>query len=107
MIEAMGKKMFSTGQIMGFAKYEKCLSAFQKPFTEQIKKMQLPSLQTNLQAFDVQDVRFVENGELGLDESAFNKNASLYFRRIAYKCCYRCSCRSYYRPFRTLTTERI
>ena len=31
---------------------------------------------------------FVENGELGLDESDFNKNASLYFRRIGYKCCY-------------------
>ena len=88
MIEAMGKKTFSAEQIMVFAKYEKCLSAFQKHFTELIKKMQLPSLQTNLQSLDIQDVRFVENGELGLDESDFNKNASLYFRRIGYKCCY-------------------
>ena len=42
MIETMGKKTFSAEQIMVFAKYEKCLSAFQKHFTEQIKKMQLP-----------------------------------------------------------------
>ncbi len=88
MIESMGKKVFSAEQIMVFAKYEKCLSAFQKHFIEQIKKPQLPLLQANLQALDIQDVRFVENGELGLDESDFNKNASLYFRRIAYKCCY-------------------
>ena len=98
MIETIGKKTFSIEQIMVFAKHEKCIAAFQKYFTEQIKKGQFTSVQVVLNADDMQDVRYIENTDSAFESDDFDFNARRYFNRIGFNCYYVSSIEEFFFP---------
>ena len=98
MIEKIGKKTFSIEQIMVFAKHEKCIAAFRKYFTEQIKKGQFTSVQVVLNADDMQDVRYIENTDSAFESDDFDFNARRYFNRIGFNCYYVSSTEEFFFP---------
>lgn len=87
-MSSLGKKNFGVEQIKVFSKHEKCLSALNNHAAEQVKKNLLPFFHADLLSSDMQDVRFIEGGESGLDASDFNRNAARYFKKQGYKCFY-------------------
>lgn len=88
MVADVRGKVFDAKIIKSISKHPKCLQAFQDDFIGQLMLRKRLPYQAAFAESDVQDVRFIEGGETGLEDSDFNINAKAYLKNIQYRCCY-------------------